>query len=383
MRSSASDPSACARRRHEPSGLSPNAWNRRAKDAAARAASAANARTLGARAVSLQVRRDRRRARATRLDDRGCVETPARGVGSGRRRVVGRRRVGGRVRDAKRVESRRSRRAGDASAARDRPRDGDARRACVGNDAAVGLGRVRGRNAREKTRETHHLSLASRSASTRARLAMGRDGTARRRALRTERPEGNWRGTTHLAFSGWKSRRLLRLPAPHEGAVARVRLPPAARGMGKQNATAAAEATTGPLSGVDVRFCLVRAARCPIGSRASLLPMTGRPAPLPRPALTFVPFFSSPSAFQSCKRHRPKTRFARPRVLRKPEAAARPTEREARIAETPEVRAGDGRRRQRARARRRARRGDARGRAEPSPHLRSDVPRRRGAPGRV
>lgn len=289
MRSSASVPSVCARRRHEPSGLSPHAWNRRAKDAAARAAaSAANAGRKRSGPAALFLSRSAATAAARARHGSGTADAwkPLRAARFGVRRV-GRRRVGGRVRDAKRVESRRSRRAGDASAARDRPRDGDARRACVGNDAAVGLGRVRGRNAREKTRETHHLSLASRSASTRARLAMGRDGTARRRALRTERPEGNWRGGTHLAFSGWKSRRLLRLPAPHEGAVARVRLPPAARGMGKQNATAAAKATTGPLSGVDVRFCLVRAARCPIGSRASLLPMTGRPAPLPRPALTF------------------------------------------------------------------------------------------------
>ena len=280
----------------------------------------------------------------------------------------------------KRVGSRRARRAIDASAARDRPL-----RRRAAHDAAVGLGRRSGRNARERTRETHHLSLASRSASTRARLAMGRDGTARRRDLRTERPEGNWRGTTHLAFSGWKSRRLLRLPAPHEGAVARVRLPPAARGMGKQNATAAAKATTGPLSGVDVRFCLVRAARCPIGSRASLLPMTGRPAPLPRPALTFRALLFLSFCVSELQAPPPEDALrARPRVLRElPEAAARPTEREARHRETPEVRAGDGRRRQRACARRRARRGDARGRAEPSPHLRSDVPRRRGAPGRV
>ena len=71
-----------------------------------------------------------------------------------------------------------------------------------GTTRRSGWGRVRKRNAREKTRETHHLSLASRSASTRARLAMGRDGTARRRALSTARPEGNSRGTTHLAFSG-------------------------------------------------------------------------------------------------------------------------------------------------------------------------------------
>jgi len=161
-----------------------------------------------------------------------------------------------------------------------------------GTTRRSGWGRVRKRNAREKTRETHHLSLASRSASTRARLAMGRDGTARRRALSTERPEGNWRGTVTVGLFGVEKPKIVhspikscsalhshkpgvrrglndfpprveRHPAPHEGAVARVRLPPAARGMGKRT-TAAAKATTGPLSGVDVRFCLVRAARCPI-----------------------------------------------------------------------------------------------------------------------
>ena len=300
MRSSASVPSVCARRRHEPSGLSPHAWNRRAKAPPPRAAPrpprtpAGNA--LGARRfVPLQVRRDRRRARATRLGDRRRVETPARGTVRRSARGTAPCRRKGLAVHAKRVEVSSVSARGCASAARDRPRDGDARRACVGNDAAVGLGRVRGRNAREKTRETHHLSLASRSASTRARLAMGRDGTARRRALRTERPEGNWRGGTHLAFSGWKSRRLLRLPAPHEGAVARVRLPPAARGMGKQNATAAAEATTGPLSGVDVRFspgaCRAMSTK-PIARLASPDDGTTRPSPTTRPDLPCPCFLS-------------------------------------------------------------------------------------------